>query len=114
MAVIVQADPYPWPYDGNLVPERTALVLIDWQQDFCGVGGYVDRMGYDISLTRRGIVPTAEVLALCRSIPGFTIVHTREGHAPDLSDCPPNKLWRSRHIGAGIGSEGPCGRILIR
>lgn len=114
MAVIVEADPYPWPYDGNLVPERTALVLIDWQQDFCGVGGYVDRMGYDISLTRRGIGPTAEVLALCRAIPGFTIVHTREGHAPDLTDCPPNKLWRSQRIGAGIGSAGPCGRILIR
>lgn len=114
MGVIVEADPYPWPYDGDLVPERTALVLIDWQQDFCGIGGYVDRMGYDISLTRRGIAATAAVLALCRSIPGFTMVHTREGHASDLSDCPPNKLWRSERIGAGIGSEGPGGRILIR
>src|SRR5689334_10328310 len=60
MAGVVKADPYPWPYDGNLVPTRTALVLVDWQQDFCGVGGYVDRMGYDISLTRRGIAPTQE------------------------------------------------------
>jgi nicotinamidase-related amidase len=114
MAVIVEADPYPWPYDGNLVPERTALVLIDWQQDFCGRGGYVDRMGYDLSLTSGGIGPTAVILDLCRRIPGFTIVHTREGHKPDLSDCPPNKLWRSQRIGAGIGDAGPCGRILVR
>jgi nicotinamidase-related amidase len=114
MKVVVEADPYAWPYDGNLAPDRTALVLIDWQQDFCGHGGYVDRMGYDISLTRRGIEPTSDVLALCRSIPGFTIVHTREGHKPDLSDCPPNKLWRSMNMGAGIGTQGPCGRILVR
>jgi len=114
MTVTVEGDPYSWPYDGILVPERTALVLIDWQQDFCGPGGYVDAMGYDISLTRQGIGPTTEVLALCRQVPGFTIIHTREGHAPDLSDCPPNKLWRSRRIGAGIGDVGPLGRILIR
>jgi nicotinamidase-related amidase len=114
MNVLVNARPYPWPYDGGLVPERTALVLIDWQHDFCGPGGYVDAMGYDISLTRRGIEPTAAVLKMCRAIPGFTIVHTREGHKADLSDCPPNKLWRSRRIGAGIGDPGPCGRILIR
>jgi nicotinamidase-related amidase len=54
------------------------------------------------------------VLESCRQIPGFTIVHTREGHKPDLSDCPPNKLWRSRQIGAGIGDAGPNGRILVR
>src|SRR5215813_7758748 len=71
-------------------------------------------MGYDISLTRRGIGPTADVLAVCRSTPGFTVVHTREGHKPDLTDCPPNKLWRSRRIKAGIGDAGPLGRILVR
>jgi biuret amidohydrolase len=114
MDVVVDADPYPWPYDGRLEPERTALLLIDWQYDFCGPGGYVDAMGYDISLTRRGIGPTSAVLDVCRTTPGFTIVHTREGHKPDLSDCPPNKLWRSRRIGAGIGDPGPCGRILVR
>jgi biuret amidohydrolase len=112
--VVVDAHPYAWPYDGQLVPARTALLLIDWQHDFCGRGGYVDTMGYDISLTRRGIGPTANVLKACRETPAFTIVHTREGHKPDLSDCPPNKLWRSRRIGAGIGDPGPNGRILVR
>ncbi|MSQ07158.1 MAG: cysteine hydrolase [Dehalococcoidia bacterium] len=114
MKGIVDADPYPWPYDGALDLARTALLLVDWQQDFCGPGGYVDQMGYDISLTRRGVAPTRVVLDACREVPGFTIVHTREGHKPDLSDCPPNKLWRSRQIGAGIGDPGPCGRILVR
>lgn len=114
MAHIVDADPYPWPYDGRLDPSRTALLLIDWQHDFCGKGGYVDQMGYDISLTRQGIGPTQRVLRVCRTIPGFAIIHTREGHKPDLSDCPPNKLWRSKRIEAGIGDMGPNGRILVR
>jgi biuret amidohydrolase len=109
----VQAEPYAWPYDGALEPERTALILIDWQVDFCGPGGYVDQMGYDLSLTRSPLEPTARVLAEMREW-GCTIVHTREGHRADLADCPPNKLWRSKRIGAGIGDAGPCGRILVR
>ena len=114
MGITVSADPYEWPYDGKIEPCRTALMLIDWQHDFCGPGGYVDAMGYDISMTRRGVGPTVDVLAACRRIPGFRIVHTREGHKADLSDCPPNKLWRSKQFGAGIGDTGPCGRILVR
>lgn len=110
---VVAADPYPWPYTGQLELERTALVLIDWQQDFCGPGGYVDAMGYDLSLTRAPVTATRRVLERWRALQG-TIVHTQEGHKPDLSDCPPNKLWRSKRIGAGIGDPGPCGRILVR
>ncbi len=109
----VAADPYAWPYDGAVDVARTAVVCIDWQVDFCGVGGYVDRMGYDLALTRAGLAPTVRLLERVRAL-GMTVIHTREGHRPDLSDLPANKRWRSERAGAEIGSVGPCGRILVR
>lgn len=113
MGRYVNADPYPYPYNGDLRPDNTCLIVIDMQIDFCGQGGYVDKMGYDLSLTRAPIAPIKTVLSTFRQ-QGYTIIHTREGHRTDLSDLPQNKRWRSQQIGAGIGDPGPCGKILIR
>jgi nicotinamidase-related amidase len=85
------------------------------QTDFCGKGGYIDLLGYDISITR-AVVPAIARLLTAMRMKGYHIIHTREGHRPDLSDLPANKRWRSRKFStvAGIGDAGPCGRVLVR
>jgi biuret amidohydrolase len=110
----VNAEPYSWPFDGSVDLSRVAFIVIDMQVDFCGPGGYVDKMGYDISLTRNAIDPIKRMLTAIRKIPDFLVIHTREGHRPELVDLPANKSWRSKKVCPGIGEMGPCGRILVR
>jgi nicotinamidase-related amidase len=113
----VPADPYRWPWNGDLRPANTTLIVIDMQTDFCGKGGYIHQLGYDINVTRAVIQPIQRLLEKFRAL-GYPIMHTREGHRPDLADLPANKRWRSRQTkgneGLGIGDVGPCGRILVR
>jgi nicotinamidase-related amidase len=104
----VQADPYAFEFD----PTRTALLIIDMQRDFVDPGGFGEALGNDVSLLRAAIGPTRRVLDAARAA-GMLVVHTREGHRPDLSDCPPAKLARGR-LAVGIGDPGPMGRILVR
>jgi len=101
------------PYNYEYAPSSTALLIIDMQNDFCTAGGFGEMLGNDITATRAIIPRVQNVLAAARAN-GMLVVHTREGHEPDLSDCPPSKLARSRKQGAGIGDIGPMGRILIR
>jgi nicotinamidase-related amidase len=107
--VMLPAKPFPFQCDKR----TTALVVIDMQNDFCSPGGFGELLGNDISQTRAIIPKLQQVLAACREH-GVLVVHTREGHLPDLSDCPPTKLRRSQLQGAGIGDVGPMGRILVR
>lgn len=92
---------------------RTALLVIDMQRDFLDPGGYAASAGLDINALRQPIPVIQSLLSAARQS-GMLIVHTREGHRPDLSDCPPSKLARSQAAGAEIGSHGPLGRLLIR
>jgi nicotinamidase-related amidase len=104
----VPAEPYPFELD----PATTALVVIDMQRDFLEPGGFGALLGNDVSLLARVVPPLQELLAAARDA-GLMVVHTREGHRPDLTDCPPAKLARG-HLETGIGDPGPNGRILVR
>ncbi|PZS30317.1 MAG: isochorismatase [Pseudonocardiales bacterium] len=102
------ADPGPFSFE----PARTALLLIDMQRDFVERGGFGESLGNDVGLLREVIPPLQEVLAATRAA-GMTVIHTREGHCSDLTDCPPAKLNRGNPT-MRIGDLGPKGRILIR
>lgn len=92
---------------------NTALIIIDMQRDFLDPRGYAARAGLDINVLRKIIPFVSKILACVRRL-DMLVIHTREGHRPDLSDCPSAKLERSRAAGAEIGSVGPLGRLLIR
>ena len=104
----VNAEPYEFEFN----PRTTALLVIDMQRDFVDPGGFGEALGNDVSLLGRAVEPTRRVLEATRAA-GLLVIHTREGHRPDLSDCPPAKLVRGR-LANGIGDPGPMGRILIR
>jgi biuret amidohydrolase len=104
----VQAEPYEFEFD----PKSTALVVIDMQRDFVDPGGFGEALGNDVSLLRAAIPPTERVLDTFRKL-GIMVIHTREGHRPDLSDLPPAKKARGK-LENGIGDPGPMGRILVR
>src|SRR5271168_1692362 len=105
---LIGAEPYPFDLD----PSRAALVIIDMQRDFLEPGGFGAALGNDVSLLRRTIAPSRRLLEHARAA-GLTVIHTREGHRPDLADLPPTKKARGR-LPAGIGDPGPMGRILVR
>jgi nicotinamidase-related amidase len=104
----VKAEPYEFEFD----PSTTALLMIDFQRDFVDPGGFGEALGNDVSLLRRAVPPAEAVLKAARAA-GLVVIHTREGHRPDLTDCPPSKKARGR-LKAGIGDPGPMGRILVR
>ena len=104
---LLQARPNPLTLD----LATTALVIIDMQRDFLEPGGFGELLGNDVALLRSTITPTLHVLEAARAA-GMPVIHTREGHRPDLSDCPPAKL--SRNGVTFIGTNGPMGRILVR
>jgi biuret amidohydrolase len=101
------AEPFDLPFD----PHRTALVMIDMQRDFVEPGGFGEALGNDVSLVRTAIEPCRRVLSAAREA-GLLVIHTREGHRADLTDCPPAKLTRGGKT--FIGEDGPMGRILVR
>ena len=108
MSAILEAEPSPLPFD----PAATALVIIDMQRDFLEPGGFGESLGNDVSLLAAAVPPARALLEAARAA-GLLVVHTREGHKPDLSDAPPAKLERGEPS-ARIGDPGPMGRILIR
>lgn len=111
---VADARPYTWPCIAPVAPRKLALIVIDMQKDFCAPGGYIDSQGVDLTPARATIDPIQRVLAAFRKLPEALVIHTREGHRPELADLPANKQWRSEQVCPGIGNAGPLGRILVR
>lgn len=110
----VAASPYRWPFNKRFSPENTALLIIGMQRDAVEEGGYLSTMGYSLDASQRAVGPIRQILDMMRKL-GFHIIYTREGHRSNLSDCPPNKHWRSLNLSNfGIGTQGPLGRLLVR
>jgi nicotinamidase-related amidase len=101
----MQAEPYEYAFD----PQSTALVVIDMQRDFVEPGGFGEALGNDVTPLQAVIAPCERMLAAARAT-GMMVIHTREGHSPDLADCPPTKIVRGR----GATRIGPMGRLLVR
>lgn len=106
------AVPQAEPYEFVCQTDHTALLVIDMQSDFLRPGGFGELLGNDVSLLSRAVAPIQRLLAAARQR-GVMVVHTREGHRPDLADCPPTKRERG-HLVVGIGDAGPMGRVLVR
>lgn len=104
----IQAQPYDFSFD----PAKTALIIIDMQRDFLEPGGFGEALGNNVSLLRSAIEPCKAILQAARQH-NMLVIHTREGHSGDLTDCPPSKLTRGNPK-TTIGDKGPMGRILIR
>jgi biuret amidohydrolase len=100
------------PYEFTLAPKHCALLIIDMQRDFLEPGGFGEMLGNDVGQLRRTIEPNQKLLAAWRAA-GLPVLHTREGHRPDLADLPPVKKIRGRSA-TSIGDAGPMGRILVR
>lgn len=109
----IAAAPYDFPLGGSLDPQRTALLIIDMQRDFCDPLGYMNMRGDDVGAARAIIPKIDKVRALART-KGIKVIHTREGHRPDLSDLPSPKRLKTALAGAEIGTSGPLGRLLVR
>lgn len=111
--MIIPGDPYDFPIDGPLLPEHTALMIIDMQRDFCDPSGYMHTRGGDVGLARAIVPRIIAVREACWKA-GIAVIYTREGHRPNLSDLPRSKRLKTALAGAEIGSPGPLGRLLIR
>ena len=104
----IDAEPYSYEMD----PYCTAFIVVDRQSDFVSPGGFGEMLGNDVSQLQKAIPPTIRVLEAVRKA-GLKVIHIREGHRTDLSDCPPSKMKRGK-LKVGIGDPGPMGRVLIR